>query len=356
MVARSQFHRIGRAVPPSARRIILYVAIALVAVIVVAELAHRESSHVVVFDGYGTPDRVIVSGQVLEDASARAPDAARAWWENLMDTWGLLNSEEVPHVRLRIEIERDRFQTVTDGEGLFELTAASFAAPLSPGASQVRATVVGPPAWAGPSAVGVVHVLPTSPCVAIISDFDDTVAKSHVTDRLRLVREAAFKNAAQIEPVPGVAEAYQRASWAGAVAFFYVSGSPINFFPRITAFLDQHAVPRGPLLLKDFGRDPIFAQEGYKLERIESLLETFPNMRVVLVGDSGERDPEIYRALRERHPARVAGIVVRRVPNDGSDERRFEGMATVDDYAGDPEVIARQVRGERDGKPVDSVQ
>jgi phosphatidate phosphatase APP1 len=345
-----------RVVPRRSKRVALYVAITLLAIGIVAKLAHRESSHVVVFDGYGTPGRVIVSGRVLEDASARAPEAARAWWENLVDTWDLLASEEVPNVRLRIEIGRERFQTATDEEGLFELAASPLATPLPPGASQVRATVVGPAAWAGPSAVGVVHVLPTGSCVAVISDFDDTVAESHVTDRLRLVREAAFKNAAQIEPVPGVAEAYQRASRAGAVAFFYVSGSPINFFPRIGAFLDQHAVPRGPLLLKDFGRDPIFEQEGYKLNRIESLLETFPNMRVVLVGDSGERDPEIYRTVLKRHPARVAGIVVRRVPGDVSDESRFEGMATVEDYAGDPEVIARQVRTGGDGKPPDSVQ
>jgi phosphatidate phosphatase APP1 len=34
---------------------------------------------------------------------------------------------------------------------------------------------------------------------------------------------------------------------------------------------------------------------------------------VVLVGDSGERDPEIYRAVVLRHPGRVLAIYVRDV-------------------------------------------
>ncbi|MFZ9889413.1 MAG: phosphatidate phosphatase App1 family protein, partial [Myxococcota bacterium] len=118
----------------------------------------------------------------------------------------------------------------------------------------------------------------------------------------------------------------------GALGVVYVSGSPLALFPRITHFLRRHGIPEGPLLLKNYGTDPFFEQRQYKRRHLEVLLDRLPASRLLLVGDSGEHDPEIYAELRRDHPTRVAGIVIRRVPGDTSPISRFAGMTVVDDF------------------------
>jgi phosphatidate phosphatase APP1 len=46
---------------------------------------------------------------------------------------------------------------------------------------------------------------------------------------------------------------------------------------------------------------------------VESLLRLYPSRRFVLVGDSGERDPEIYGSLARNWPDRIASILIREV-------------------------------------------
>ena len=39
----------------------------------------------------------------------------------------------------------------------------------------------------------------------------------------------------------------------------------------------------------------------------------FPGRRFLLVGDSGERDPEVYAEVARRRPEQVTGIAIRQV-------------------------------------------
>ena len=73
-------------------------------------------------------------------------------------------------------------------------------------------------------------------------------------------------------------------------------------------------------------------------------MQTFPHLRFVLVGDSGEKDPEIYALVKKAHPAQVAAIVIRRAPGtEGDAAARFEGMTVVDDYRGQTDLLAKLV-------------
>ena len=64
--------------------------------------------------------------------------------------------------------------------------------------------------------------------------------------------------------------------------------------------------------------------EKYKPGVIDPLMKRFPNRRFVFVGDSGERDPEIYGALAREHPQQVAKILIRDVTEEGPDAERFK--------------------------------
>jgi phosphatidate phosphatase APP1 len=95
---------------------------------------------------------------------------------------------------------------------------------------------------------------------------------------------------------------------------FYVSNSPWNLYDLLEDFLDVHGIPRGPLLLRDWSpRTTLKAGEAHKLAAIQQLLDAYPGLPVVLIGDSGERDPEIYRQVVLRHPGRVLAVYVRDV-------------------------------------------
>jgi phosphatidate phosphatase APP1 len=160
--------------------------------------------------------------------------------------------------------------------------------------------------------------------VGIISDFDDTVVVSEVPDRSRLAGHTFLENYLQRQPVDGMAAVFRdilsRNPVPEAAPAIYLTASPRQLQPAIAAFLAHNGFPPGPILAKKVsdGRDgdPLLDQQRYKLERIERILADLPGLRFVLVGDDGERDPEVYDAVRARHPARVEAVYIRRVAGD----------------------------------------
>jgi phosphatidate phosphatase APP1 len=75
--------------------------------------------------------------------------------------------------------------------------------------------------------------------------------------------------------------------------------------------MELQAIPRGPLLLRDFGRSRNKAD--HKTRSIEAILQTYPELQFVLIGDSGEQDPETYSSLVRSYPKRIRVIYIRSV-------------------------------------------
>ena len=71
-------------------------------------------------------------------------------------------------------------------------------------------------------------------------------------------------------------------------------------------------------------------------------MTTFPKMRFILVGDSGEADPVIYRDLRERHPEQVCAIVIRKA-SDRALPDALTPVSFVPDYKNTPNVVRDHV-------------
>ena len=74
--------------------------------------------------------------------------------------------------------------------------------------------------------------------------------------------------------------------------------------------LEVQRLPLGPLILRDFGWR---REKEHKRKAIEDILRTYPKLKFVLIGDSGEKDPEIYASLMRRHPERIRAIYIRSV-------------------------------------------
>lgn len=98
--------------------------------------------------------------------------------------------------------------------------------------------------------------------------------------------------------------------------FFYLSTSPWNVESSIRHFIANHGFPEGPLLLRDLDPRPkTFIPSGvqHKLEYAEQLMADFPDMKFILIGDDGQRDPTTYATIARRYPGRVLAIGIRQL-------------------------------------------
>jgi phosphatidate phosphatase APP1 len=161
----------------------------------------------------------------------------------------------------------------------------------------------------------------------VISDIDDTIKITQVRDRNATMRNTFLE---PFRPVPGMAEVYHAWAQKADAQFCYVSASPWQLYAPLADFIRSNGFPAGVFYLKSFRwKDESFLNlfegpEKYKLAMIEPLMKRFPNRRFVFVGDSGERDPEIYGTLAREHPQQVGKILIRDVTNEAPDSDRFK--------------------------------
>ncbi len=261
--------------------------------------------------GYGTPSKLALCGRVLRDPGIRPGGSAQSRWRNLVEFYKRLESDEVPGARVRARFLHIETEVVTDGEGYFslELTPAH---DVEAGVwHDVELELVHPAD--GVRATGKVLVPAASARFGVISDIDDTVIVSGVAHKPSMLLRLALSNARTRKPFKGVGAFYEGLH-AGANPFFYVSKSPWNLYEPLVEFFERQRLPVGPLLLRDYGRQMILARgQSHKVVQIERILATYPQLKFILIGDSGEHDPEIYSEVVRSHPDRVRAIYIRSV-------------------------------------------
>ncbi len=264
----------------------------------------------------GRPDSVTLQGRVLVEA----PHGSTALSRNLRR----LTTQNQQGARVEVSFLGVSATVTSRQDGDFQVTFQSPPGrPFPVGGHQAQARV------ADTTASARVEVIADAAPFLVISDFDDTVAISEVTQPDKLVTNALLRDADTQKVVPGMASFYGcLGADSGAVpAFALVSGSPVQFGPRVGSFLARHGFPAGfGLYLRDLGPSTL---SDYKQPLIRSLLQRFPHP-VVLVGDSGEKDPEVYAQIREEFPGRVRAIYIRDAGNT-QDAARFQDMLLFKD-------------------------
>ncbi|MDN4589285.1 hypothetical protein DBA29_12345 [Xenophilus aerolatus] len=169
--------------------------------------------------------------------------------------------------------------------------------------------------------------------LSVISDIDDTIKHTAVHSR----REMLLNTFARpFEATPGMAAHYRRLARVPDTRFHYLSASPIQLFPALSDFVRSAGFPPGSMHLRESTtwRTLVPGEQDsrrHKRAMIEQLLADFPLRRFLLVGDSGEADPEIYAEVAREHPVRIEAVVIRDVTDEGRDAPRyrtaFDGIA-----------------------------
>ncbi|NLS92304.1 MAG: DUF2183 domain-containing protein [Planctomycetaceae bacterium] len=187
--------------------------------------------------------------------------------------------------------------------------------------------------------------------LSIISDIDDTIKHSAVGDRKALLANTFLR---KFQPVAGMPGLFGRSAEQG-MAFHYVSGSPWQLYLPLAEFLEDEGFPKGSMHLKRFRlkvrsmATVLVSQEAHKLPAIEAILAAYPQRRFILVGDSGEQDPEIYAKVARKHAGQVVGLFIRNVTGEAGDGPRFtavrEGLGDVRfELFEEPESLSEVVR------------
>jgi hypothetical protein len=162
--------------------------------------------------------------------------------------------------------------------------------------------------------------------ISIVSDIDDTIKISHVRERAALMENTFLK---PFVAVPGMAAWYRElARTAPGAAFHYLSASPMQLYPALQAFLDDEEFPAGSMHLRESTswRTAVAGKEtsiAHKTGALERLFASYPKRRFILIGDSGEHDPEIYADMARRHPERIEAIHIRDVTGEDRGAPRY---------------------------------
>jgi phosphatidate phosphatase APP1 len=299
--------------------------------------------------GHGGPHGVVVRGRVLDNPPPVEAVEGEGVGAAVLRTLRHFLTDELPGVPLRVTVAGATVVVETDEEGYFvarlDPDPGALASPWSTGTVELAGDYRG---------VTEPHTTPFDVRVpepdarfGVISDVDDTILETGVQRVGHMMRQTFTGSAITRTPFDGAPELYRDLA-DGGNPLFYVSSSPWNLHAFLVAFLRHRDFPLGPVLLRDLlgtraGREP-------KRVRIHEILELHPDLPFVLIGDSGEEDPEIYADIVRSHPDRVLAIYIREVRLDPGDGRVEQVTDTWDQdvpfvLAGDSDAVRSHAAG-----------
>jgi phosphatidate phosphatase APP1 len=288
--------------------------------------------------GYGGQGRVRVLCRVLLAPARTDPAARRA-----VPGWRRFLTLEQAGAEVEVQAGGARRVVRSDAAGHVD---AVLDVDLPPGRNEALLRVPG----RDPVAAAVHVGAPGAP-YGVVCDIDDTV---WVTDLQRPLHAAWRTMALSDElrrPVPGMARLLTALARPG-VPVVYLSTGAWNLAGPVESFLERNGFPPGGLLMTDWGLTPRgWFRDGrtHKSEALERLARDLPHLRWVLVGDTGQHDPEIYVDFARRSPGRVAAIALRQVARRAADTARESSTRTADGapvvFAPDGEELLGLLRG-----------
>lgn len=297
------------------------------------EMGFHEPRHIAAYHGYGNGTHIWIRGRLLANKPTGGPDEDDDWWDNLQATYQRWESNEVPNAAITLQYGDTVQEVITDKEGYYE-------ARFEVDPDRPRTDVIIARHDLGDGVLTATHrvFLPHADAeFMIISDMDDTVIHTGITNMLVAAQLTFLHNAKTRKPLTGVGGLY-RSLAAGTQSrpvnpVFYVSNSAWNMYDLLRDFIDLNDLPDGPLLLRDIGLNA--DTDDHKITSIRHIMSRHDHLPAILVGDSGQHDAEIYARIAKEFPGRVQAIYIRDVdPEEKSD---YDGQvdAIIADSSGD---------------------
>jgi phosphatidate phosphatase APP1 len=296
------------------------------------------------YRGYGTAEEVFLIGRAFRQP---AGSSSEGLWGDLCDLGRRFLRRSIADAPLLARFCGAEQRLRTDRDGYFRVHLEPAERPPAGRCwHEMELALADRP---GVHASGEVFVAPPACRCVVISDIDDTIIETGVANKAVMLWRLFMQGAEGRIAFPGVA-ALLRALHAGASGgdtnpMLYVSRGPWGLYEVLDAFFNLHRIPIGPLLfLREWGmtfESPLPRRsKGHKLELIRNMLALYRELPFVLIGDSGQRDPEIYAQVVREHPGRVLAIYIRNVSREPERRRAIEDLAVEVVEAGSTLLLA----------------
>lgn len=283
------------------------------------------NGYVSVADG-GT---VIIRGRVLANDVIEGTNEDISVLSNAKRMAKRFLTKEVPGARLRLHIgEFITQEIVCDEEGYFKFEGVADG--VSPKAAlwqDVHAELLDPVPEGQTEVMFRGKIQSTQATLGVISDVDDTVIQSSAHTFTDLLKTTLTQDETDRKVFDGLSLFYQALHQSPAtkarVPFWYISSSAWNMYDYFEGVWAVNELPLGTFMLRDLGVDKekfIKSSHGdHKLGSIEEVLTNAPHTTFLLIGDTGQRDPNIYHEVALKHPERIAAVYLRDVKGGGRD-------------------------------------
>lgn len=244
---------------------------------------------------------------------------------------------------LTISLGKMSIQTQTNNEGDFSATFPEAAVAEIRGETAVTFTSTMFPSYKET----ISYNLPLHPLFLVVSDIDDSVLISSGGKFYKAVANTLFKPVHKREAVPGTPEIYRsliKGTQGTDSLLVFLSGSPVYLAPRLEIFFKDKAFPNHALILQNTGPKELIwdrllkheAQKNtasntmeYKLMQLGKLFKWYPDLPVILLGDTLAKDPEIYQKMAEAYPGKVRLVVIRNITQQPIENPRYDGLKKV---------------------------
>jgi phosphatidate phosphatase APP1 len=289
------------------------------------------------YRGYGNARRILIQGRVMRSWNIGKSADTDGTIRNLLNTYKRVRAHPIPRARIEASIGAARQEIAADEEGFFRAWM-DLPSPIPVTQPWVQASLrLVSPREGGREIAATAKIRVATPEAAfgVISDLDDTVIQSRVSNFLLAVRTIMLGNARTRLPFPGVMELY-RALERGSDGkrhnpIYYVSSSPWNIHDLIAEFLELQGIPDGPICLRDWDVSADALTSGrlrkHKEPLIREILDANPELPFILIGDTSQKDPEIYREIVKAYPKRVLAIYIRNVDPDPERSAAVQALA-----------------------------
>ncbi|MCJ2015774.1 App1 family protein [Methylobacterium sp. J-076] len=272
------------------------------------------------YRGYGSADEVFLIGRVFRQSPGIPGEDPESWRAQWRDVRRRIARRKVAGAAVLARFGGTEVRVVTDRDGYFRVHLRPQALPEGDGPwFDVDLLLEAEPVI---PARGSVYIPSASCGFVVVSDIDDTVMRTGVANKLTMLWRLFVEDAESRVAFPGVTSLY-RALHAGASGgdgnpMLYVSRAPWGLYEMLTEFFQRHGIPAGPVLfLREWGLSwthplPRKAKD-HKQALIRHMLDLYRTLPFVLIGDSGQHDPEVYAQIVADHPGRVKAVYIRNV-------------------------------------------
>jgi phosphatidate phosphatase APP1 len=285
------------------------------------QLGLIEEPRLKLYAGFGDSHQLHVYGHVLQVSAPLPVSGKNGIFQNILQLLRLFCVMPLKNIRVQLEWQGLKVSTTSSDDGFVKLEWEPLH-PVQPGVYEVTVQAFNSDDVLLDTATASIQV-PRDTQLAIVSDIDDTFLVSHSHTIWKRLYTLVTRNSGKRRPFENVAQHYRMLQYAqttGAVPnpFFYVSSSEWNLYDYLVHFMQTHELPPGVMLLNQLRSLRHVLRSGQhhhsgKFVRIVRVLEVFETHRFVLLGDNSQRDPDIYSAVVEHFPERIAAVYIRMV-------------------------------------------